>query len=280
MPTSHPRTKPTTHAGVRGMRQPLARSAVFALLAFQPAFAAAKEPVELYPCAALLRSGKMDESGTVTRSRAPREYAAIMTDFCDYVVLGRFVSITDRQYDKLYGLVDDPVASTFQVSEVLHGAAVTAATIRLDRALLVAPDQEVSRKVSGTQSMMDGMYRRELAEETERELEAIRESGKPLTLGQQERLVDALWRLVEVPPRTRYELHELIITSGWSTYPLNFHSELGAIRPGEVYLLGLSDEQTGWAHFHAHHTYLFWGQEAQDIAAACRGSPALREKRE
>ena len=197
-----------------------------------------------------------------------------MTDFCDYVVLGRFVSITDSQYDKLYGLVDEPVASTFQVSEVLHGAAVTAATIRLERDLLVAPDQEVSRRLSGMQSMMDGMYRRELAEETERELEVIRESGKPLTLGQQERLVDALWRLVEVPPRTRYELHEHINVWFWSTSPLNFYSELGAIRPEEVYLLGLSDEQTTWAHFRALHTYLFWGQEAWDIAAA------LREKQE
>ena len=254
------------------MRQPLARSAVFALLAFLPALAASKESVELYPCAALVRLGKMDESGTVTRSGAHREYAASMTDFCDYVVLGRFVSITDSQYDKLYG--HDIVASTFQVSEVLHGAAVTAATIRLQRAFLVAPGQEVSRRLSETQSGWDRTYRRELAEETERVLDALRESGKPLTPTRHKRLVDVLWRLVEVPPRTRYELHELINKEVWTTSPLNFYSELGAIRPDEVYLLGLSDEQTTDAHFNALHTYLFWGQEAQDIAAA------LREKQE
>ena len=258
------------------MQRPLGRFAIFAVPVLT-ALAAAEEPIELYPCPAVVRLGKMDESGTVTRPRTPREYAANMKRYCDYAVLGRFVSITDRRYDTLYGPADEPIASTFQVSEVLHGAAVATVKVHFEHAFLVAPDEEVSRRLSRLESMMDGIYRRELADETERELEAIRESGKPLTADQHERLVDALRRLVEVPPRTTNEMHELADSAVWSTSPLDFYSELGAIRPDEMYLLGLSDDNKEppiGGHFNPLHSYLFWGQEALDIAAA------LREKQE
>ena len=83
------------------MQRPLGRFAIFAVPVLA-ALAAAEEPVELYPCPAVVRLGKMDESGTITRPRTPREYAANMKRYCDYAVLGRFVSITDRRYDTLY----------------------------------------------------------------------------------------------------------------------------------------------------------------------------------
>ena len=220
----------------------------------------------------------MDESGTITRRLTPREFAANMMRICDYAVLGRFVRITDSRYDELYGSPDEPVAATFQVSEVLHGATVTAATVHLERTLLIAPGRDVNRAVSEQESATDRMYRYRLATETERELDAMREAGKPLTPEQYRRLVDVLWRLVEVPPRTRYELHELAGSVVWTDHSsLHFHSELGAIRPDEMYLLGLTadnKEPPIGGHFNPLHSYLFWGQEALDIAAA------LREKQE
>ena len=216
----------------------------------------------------------MDESGTITRRLTHREYAVNMMRICDYAVLGRFVRITDSRYDELYGSPDEPVAATFQVSEVLHGATVTAATVHLERTLLIAPGRDVNRAVSEQESATDRTYRYRLATETERELDAMREAGKPLTPEQYRRLVDVLWRLVEVPPRTRYELHELASSVVWTDHSsFHFHSELGAIRPDEMYLLGLTadnKEPPIGGHFNALHNYLFWGQEALDIAAAFR----------
>lgn len=269
MPASHPNL-------VRSMRQHLARAAAFATTALLVVSPVAEEPSELYPCRALARLGTVDDSGNVTRPVTPREFAVDMTRACDYAVLGHFVSITDWHYDQPYGS-PEPVLSRFQVSEVLHGAAVAVATIRLQRTLLVAPGEDVNRAVSSRESAADGIYRHELAAATERELEEIRGSGQPLTQSQHKRLVDALWRLVEVPTRTRYELHELADRLIWTTSPLDFHSELGAIRPDQVYLLGLSDDNDrppAGGHVNAVHTHLFWGQEALDIAAA------LREKQE
>ena len=264
-------------ADVPTMRQLPVRSfpvAVAFLAGILASPARAEEPVELHPCAALARSGAMDESGTITRRDTPAELAAGMAQLCDRVVLGRFVSVADRHYHELLGPADEPVISTFHVSEVLWGGPVAMAAIALERGLLAVPDGEASRYLSDMEAGADWLYRHELRDEIESELTSIRDSGRPLTRDQHERLTNALTRLVEVPPRTKYELHELVNAHVWTNSRLNIHSELGAILPDEVYLLGLSDEDTmgrpPWNHFGSLHTYLFWGQEAQDIAAALR----------
>ena len=212
----------------------------------------------------------MDANGTVARPTTAREIAAGMAKFCDYVVLGRFVSITDRRYHESSGGV---VVSTFEVSEVLRGKPVAVATIGLVKDMLVAPGKDVSRLLSSAETTADEIYRYELATELEGELASIRDSGRPLTPGQHERLVDGLKRLVEVPRRTRHEQHELADATIATNSPLTFFDELGAIRPDELYLLGLQDkdsELSGFDDFNALHTYLFWGREARDIAAALR----------
>ena len=218
----------------------------------------------------------MDESGSITRPTSPAEVVAEMTRICDRVVLGRFVSVSDSHYHKRLGPVDEPVVATFHVSETLWGEPVAVATIGLERELLAAPNEEVNRFVIGLETVADELYRYELGNEMERELASIRDSGKPLTRGQHERLAEALKRLVEVPPRTSHELHELVNdhlrTSVFSA--LHFHNELGAIRPDEVYLLGVRDQNTtgspDMGYFKFFHAHLFWGREAQDIAAALR----------
>ena len=257
------------------MQQYLGRLAVFAVAALLAAPAGTEEPVELHPCATYARLGRMDENGAVTRPDTARQIADGMARHCDYAVLGRFVSITDSHYDKLDSS-DPPVVSTFQVSEVLRGEAVAAATIRLQRSLLVAPGKDVSRYQSSVESDEDELDRYELATGTERLLASIRDSGQPLTGSQHDALVDALKRLAEVPPRTRYERHQVAGAWTYTNSPLTFYEELGAIRPDELYLLGLDDKDTSDAHDYLHHlhTYLFWGREALDIAAA------LREKQE
>ena len=237
--------------------------------------AGAEEPVELLPGPALLRQGRMDANGIVARPTTAREIAAGMAEFCDYVVLGRFVSVTDRRYHELFGTQQWPVVSTFEVSEVLRGKPVAVVTIRLDKSMLVAPGTAVSRHLRSQEIGADEMYRYELATEMEGELASIRDSGRPLTPGQHERLVDGLKRLVDVPRRTRYEQHELAGIGVAAIHsPLTFYEELGAIRPDELYLLGLQDKDselsTGFDHFNVLHTYLFWGREALDIAAALR----------
>ena len=220
----------------------------------------------------------MDANGKVARHTTAREIAAGMEGLCDYVVLGRFVSVTDRRYHELFGTQQqsEPVVSTFEVSEVLRGKPVAVATIRLQKYMLVAPGKEVSRLLSSEETSADEMYRYKLASEMEHELALIRDSGRPLTPGQHERLVDGLKRLVKVPPRTRYEQHELVGAGIAAPHsPLTFYEELGAIRPDELYLLGLHDRDrpglpVSLHHFNALHTYLFWGREALDIAAALR----------
>ena len=214
----------------------------------------------------------MDENGIVARPTTAREIAAGMAEFCDYVVLGRFVSVTDRRYHEL---LSGPVVSTFEVSEVLWGKPVAVAAIGLYKDMLVAPGRDVSRRLSSQGTDADEMHRYELATELEGELASIRDSGRPLTPGQHERLVEGLKRLVKVPRRTRHEQHELAGTGVATNSPLTFYEELGAIRPDELYLLGLHDgDRPGLPvslhHFNALHTYLFWGREALDIAAALR----------
>ena len=219
----------------------------------------------------------MDANGKVARPTTAREIAAGMAELCDYVVLGRFASVTDRRYHELFSTQQqsEPVVSTFEVSEVLRGKPVAVATIRLQKYMLVAPGKEVSRLLISEETSADEMYRYKLATEMEHELGLIRDSGRPLTPGQHERLVDGLKRLVKVPRRTRYEQHELAGIGVAAIHsPLTFYEELGAIRPDELYLLGLQDKDselsTGFDHFNALHTYLFWGREALDIAAALR----------
>ena len=219
----------------------------------------------------------MDANGKVARPTTAREIAAGMAELCDYVVLGRFVSVTDRRYHELFSTQQqsEPVVSTFEVSEVLRGKPGAVATIRLQKYMLVAPGKEVSRLLISEETSADEMYRYKLATEMEHELGLIRDSGRPLTPGQHERLVDGLKRLVKVPRRTRYEQHELAGIGVAAIHsPLTFYEELGAIRPDELYLLGLQDKDselsTGFDHFNALHTYLFWGREALDIAAALR----------
>ena len=248
-----------------------------------------EEPVELYPCPALLRQGTMDESGAITRPITAGELGAGMARLCDYVVLGRFVRVSDAHYDELHEPSDQPVVSTFEVSEVLHGEPVATARIRLRRALLIAPGEAVSRYVSELRARKDAHYRRDLGAEAERELAALRGSGEPLTSSQHERLVEAVKRLAEAPSWTRYELHKAAEAGIFIEPPsLSFHSELGAIRPDEDYLLGLNGKGgrgegrgagrkcaagPGEICLDAYHTYLFWGGEAHDIAGALRMRP-------
>lgn len=243
------------------------------VLALLAAFVRAEEPVELYPCPVLLRLGTM-ERGVVERPATPGEIAAGFKRSCEYAVLGRFVNVSDSHYDELLGPADEPVAATFEVVEALLGEPVATAKICLRRAMLVVPGEERSRYLSALEFMADELYRRELALQVERELAAIRDSGKPLTRSQHDRLLDAVGRLVEVPPRSNHQLHELVEESLATGSPLSFESELGAIRADQMYLLGLSGENTTGSPqgrcFGSVHTYLFWGSEALDIAAALR----------
>ena len=256
------------------MQRSLDRTLAAVVLALLAALVGAEEPLDLHPCSTLVRLGTMDESGTVSRPDTPREFATEMTRYCDYVVLGHFVSVSDDYYDELNGPADQPVVSTFDVSEMLRGRTFAQARIRLERSLLVAPGEDLNRYLSSVQVTEDELFRHELATEVERELAAIRASGRPLTSSQHDRLLDAVKRLVEVPPRTRYQLHEMANRWHFSTSPLTFNSELGAIRTDEIYLLGLSDENTTGlplgSYFGTSHAYLLWGQEALDVAAALR----------
>ena len=125
----------------------------------------------------------MDANGTVARPTTAREIAAGMAGLCDYVVLGSFVSVTDRRYHELFGTQgqDDSVVSTFEVSEVLRGKPVAVATIRLQKYMLAAPGEDASRYLSSLEITADEIYRYELATEMERELASVRDSGRPLT---------------------------------------------------------------------------------------------------
>ena len=240
------------------------------------ALAGAREPVELHPCSPLGRLGTMDESGIVRRPNTAREIAAGMARSCDYVVLGRFARVSDDHYDELLGPPGQPVVSTFQVSETLRGKAVAVAAIHLQRDMLavLAKGGDGSRYLGTLEAQADEMYRHKLAAEVERELKSILDSAQPLTGSQHEHLLDMVQKLLQVPPRTKYERHQLVNRWSARVSPLSFHSELGAIRTNEVYLLGLDDANpTGSLlgnHFNALHTYLFWGREAEDIAAALR----------
>ena len=222
----------------------------------------------------------MDEAGTVARPYTPHEFAASMTRECDYVVLGRFVSVSDSHYDELSGHAEDPVASTFQISEVLRGKSVAVARVGLRRSMLVAPGEKVSRFLSSQEVTQDELHRYRLANEVEGELDVILDSGKTLAKSQHEPVVDSVKRLVQVPRLGRRQQHEVARSYFATNSPLSFHSELGVIRPDEVYLLGLRDKgppgSPRWTYFNAVHTYLFWGQEAQDIAAALRKQPDRR----
>ena len=257
----------------------LAHSAAVLLLLFPASTVGATSPVELHPCPALQRLGTMDENGIVSRPVVPRQLAADMVRRCDYAMLGRFVSVTDSRYDKLLDAGEDPVVARFEVVEVLRGDAVVAASIRLARDLLAAPghswSDDLSRYASVVLAAADDDYREEVAAEVERELTSLLESGGPMTQSQHDRLVEAARRMVWLPERTRYEQHQLVNEWFISESPLNFYSELGGINPDEVYLLGLSreTESPGTAHFGPLHTFLFWGQEAQDVAAALRDAP-------
>ena len=147
--------------------------------------------------------------------------------------------------------------------------------IGLQRGMLVAPGKDVNRYQSSLQEMEDELHRQELVTEVEHGLDRLRDSGQPLTGSQHQRLLDSVKRLTQAPPRTRREQHDLINGYFSTNSPLSFYSELGAIRPSEVYLLGLSNKDEAGSlprdrFFHALHTYLFWGQEAADIAAALR----------
>ena len=257
----------------------LPRAVAIALPLFFAAAAAAASPAELHPCPALQRLGAMDENGVVSRPVTARQLAADMVRLCDYAVLGRFVSVTDNRYEKLIDGGEDPVVGMFEVTEMLRGEAVAAASIRLARDLLAAPgyswSDDLSRYASVVLAAADDDYREEVAAEVERELTSLLESGKPMTQSQHDRLVEAVRRIVWLPERTRYEQHQLVNERFISDSPLNFYSELGGINPGEVYLLGLSreTESPSTAYFGPLHTFLFWGQEAQDIAAALRSAP-------
>ena len=256
----------------------MARWALFAGLAGPVffAFPLGAAPVELDPCPALQRQGVMNEDGVVSRPVTPQQLAADMARLCEYAVLGRFVSVADSHYDKLLDGGANPVVAKFEVVEVLRGEAVAVASIRLTRDMLAAPGQswsdDVNRYATVAAAAADDVYRQQVAAEVERELASLLESGEPMTNSQHERLVATLRTMVWLPTRTRYEQHQLVNERFASDSPLNFYSELGGIHPDEVYLVGLSRkaESPSTTYFGPLHTFLFWGQEAQDIAAALR----------
>ena len=253
------------------MRQPVARALALATVLLLAGPAVTEQPVQLYPCLTLGRSGTVDVSGSVTRPNTPRQLAANMVRNCDYVLLGRFVSVSDSHYDRLTGPAEEPVVATFRVAEVLRGDAVAIATIGLARSMLIAPGKDVSRLISPVEDDRLG-----LAMDLEDELRAIRDSGMPLTAAQHERIVARVREMVRVPPRTRYERHLMAESVVATSSPLFFESELGAIHPDQLYLLGLIDEKPEWPrgrYFSSVHTDLFWGQEAWDIGARVGEQP-------
>lgn len=184
--------------------------------------------------------------------------------------------MTDSRYEKLLDGGEDPVVARFEVAEVLRGEEVADASIHLARDLLAAPgyswSDDLSRYASVVLAAAEDGYREEVAAEVERELTSLLESGRPMTQSQHDRLVEATRRMVWMPKRTRYEQHQLVGDRFISDSPLNFHSELGGINPDKMYLLGLNreTESPSTAHFGPLHTFLFWGQEAQEVAAALR----------
>lgn len=255
------------------MQQPVARAWGLATALLLAGPAVTEQLVQLSPCSTLGRLGTVDENGVVTRPATPQQLAANMTRYCSYVVLGRFVSVSDSHYDELSDPPEEPVVATFQVAEVLRGKAFATASIRLARHLLVAPGKDASRHLDSQEATADRLYRDDLANELTRDLKSVLDAGMPLTPRQHERSIDAVERMVRVPPRTRYERHRIAKRGIWTTSPLSFETELGAIRPDDLFLLGLSDQQTESPQgrfFRSLHTDLFWGQEALDIAAALR----------
>ena len=233
--------------------------------------AGAERAVSLYPCLTLVRLGTMDGNGVVTRPTTPRQLAINISRNCVYVVLGRFVSVSDSHYDQLIDPPEEPVFATFRVAEVLRGKAAGPASIGIARHMLVSPGKDVSRFVGRLEDDRLG-----LAIDLEDELKSIHDSGMPLTQGEHEDLIDAVRRMVQTPPRTRHERHQLAKSTFFTNSPLSFQSELGAIHPDELFLLGLTDENPGGPrgrYFGSIHTDLFWGQEALEIAAALRREP-------
>lgn len=113
------------------MRQPVARALGLLTAALLAGPAVTEQPVQLYPCLTLGRLGTVDVSGSVTRPNTARRLAANMVRNCDYVLLGRFVSVSDSHYDRLTGPAEEPVVATFRVAEVLRGDAVAIAAIGL-----------------------------------------------------------------------------------------------------------------------------------------------------
>ena len=113
------------------MRQPVALALGLLTAALLAGPAVTEQPVQLYPCLTLGRLGTVDVSGSVTRPNTARQLAANMVRNCDYVLLGRFVSVSDSHYDRLTGPAEEPVVATFRVAEVLRGDAVAIAAIGL-----------------------------------------------------------------------------------------------------------------------------------------------------
>ena len=124
----------------------------------------ARETPQLYPCLALFRTGTVDASGAVVRpgrdvegrecdhhsrkagcARATVALARGVAQ-CDHVLLGRFSEVSDSHYDEeVWWSWDKPVVATFQVSETLLGDALGAFVIRVQRDMLAAPGERISR---------------------------------------------------------------------------------------------------------------------------------------
>lgn len=152
--------------------------------------AGAEQPVQLYPCLTLVRLGMMDGNGVVTRPMTPRQLAVNISRNCGYVVLGRFLSVSDSHYDQLTDPREEPVVATFRVAEVLRGKAAGAASIGIARHMLVSPGKDVSRFIGRLEEDRLG-----LAIDLESELKSIRDSGMPLTRRQHEGLIDVVRRI-------------------------------------------------------------------------------------
>ena len=266
-------------------------------LAFVALFAAAvvgAEPPALYPCLALYRTGAVDVSGAVVRpdrdldgrecdhrfdaggcKPAKVDLAERMASHCDFVVLGRFANVSDGHYDEqVWWSWDKPVLATFQVSEALSGDAPRAFVIRVQRDMLAAPGEGISRLLRHRIDAAEDLRRQEIVDEMSTEVESIREAGGPMTDAQYERLTEALRRLAREPARSRYDLHQVAVDGVFRSRPtLTFHAELGAIRPAERFLLGLRKEPVGIDHLDTItplNTFVLWGQEAEDVAAEAR----------
>ncbi len=234
-----------------------------------------------YPCLIVIqRHGRMDEDGNVHRPEhsQTKGTADSLSNYCDLVAIGRFTAVYDEHFDA--GIhTDAVVTATFVVSEVLIGENTGPVRIGIERNMLASPGDPQNRLV---RSYRDGAIRahhRDAALDGLDLLEGIYDGGRSMTAEQHGRLADLLREAAwGSPPVDRYQLYQWVDTYVATGSRLSFHHELGSIRRDTVFLIGLSaatnpvfDGPGKYSKFiRANDCPLFWGTEAEDLAAEFR----------